>query len=797
VEVLQKSFLIAIALCVCLTVGCTNPAERAAKYLANAQTLFDKGDLKKADIEARNAAQIEPKNAKARYLLALIAEKQQDWKQMGSNLTVAVDSDPKFVAARTKLGTLYFLGQAYKLAAEQAKAAMALAPNDPAVRVLNARVLLQQGQNDEGMKELDVALAKEPGNLEALLLKAVAMAKASPDAAIRVLDDAILKAKGEDAKTLREVRISILAQQQRLPEVEEAFRSLVRDFPKDERLQFQLARFYAGQGRVDDAEKVMRAVVDLDPTDATARLGLVQFLAEMRSPDAAEKALESFVSQTPDSMQLRLALSRMYEANKKPDAALSAYQELVKKGPKSPEATEARVRIGAIQIIKGKRAEGQAEIDKVLVDVPDQPEALLIRAGLRLADKKYNDAVADIRTVIRKEPNNKRAILTLARTYAMKGDRGLAKDSYRQLLALDPSNADAPRELALVEQSEGNMKGAQEILRKRIEVDTKDIDARVRLFNLRLQDKDFAGAEDDAKEISRLDDQRGVGDLQLARALAAQKKYPQAVDAFKRALEKSPDWVLALEGVIAIQLQMDKKDDALAFIQGYLQKHPTNTAAKLLAGSVRKARGENAEAEKLFEAVVAEQPGAIAGWTALASLHPTDLQKRTDILKRGIKAGGDNMQLVMLLGAEYEQAGRWDDAIANYDESIKVNPNYELVANNLAALLLDRRTDSASHARALALAKPFEKSTNPGLMDTLGWAYYRTGDYPNAVVYLEKTVAAAGEVPMLRYHLGMAYAALKKNDKAKAELTKAVESKNPYPGLEEARAALKRLGGAG
>ena len=82
-------------------------------------------------------------------------------------------------------------------------------------------------------------------------------------------------------------------------------------------------------------------------------------------------------------------------------------------------------------------------------------------------------------------------------------------------------------------------------------------------------------------------------------------------------------------------------------------------------------------------------------------------------------------------------------------------------------------------------------------MDTLGWAYYRNGDYPNAIIYLEKTVAAASDVPMLRYHLGMAYAAVKKNDKAKAELTKAVDSKNTYPGLEEARAALKRLGGAG
>jgi hypothetical protein len=38
----------------------------------------------------------------------------------------------------------------------------------------------------------------------------------------------------------------------------------------------------------------------------------------------------------------------------------------------------------------------------------------------------------------------------------------------------------------------------------------------------------------------------------------------------------------------------------------------------------------------------------------------------------------------------------------------------------------------------------------------VGWAYYRNGDFFTAVRYLERAVAGAGQVPILRYHLGMA-----------------------------------------
>ena len=78
-------------------------------------------------------------------------------------------------------------------------------------------------------------------------------------------------------------------------------------------------------------------------------------------------------------------------------------------------------------------------------------------------------------------------------------------------------------------------------------------------------------------------------------------------------------------------------------------------------------------------------------------------------------------------------------------------------------------------------------------MDTLGWIYYKSGETDKAISLLEKVVKQAPGVPVFRYHLGMVY--YKKGDlqSAKTHLAKAVESKNEYTGLEEARGILKQI----
>jgi tetratricopeptide (TPR) repeat protein len=778
--------------------ACSSPAERAAEYMRNAEQLYAQGDYVKAKLEAQNAAQIEPRNAAAHYLLAQVAEQQQDYRAMIQRLVTAVDADPKLVPARVKLGTLYFFGQAFDKAAEEAKAAAALAPDDPEVRVLNARLLLQRKEQEAGLKELDAALAKSPDLVDAVLLKAVATAIADPSAGLAVLDEAIgrIGPATDAVKPLRQVRIAILAQQQRTTEVEQAIRDLIRDFPKEEQYQYELARFYASQGRVDEAEQVMRGVVTLDPTDVNARLGLAQFLAQMRSPEAAEQALEAFVAESPEQGDLRLALGRLYEANGKADAALAVYEELTRRDPKSKPGLAARVRVAALRIGKNDIAAGGELVEAVLVDEPDNADALLIRAGLRVRERKFEDAIADVRTVLRKEPNNTRALLLMARTHTLADERVLAKDAYRRLLEADPKNADAPRELAILEALTKNYDAAEEILRARVKLEPGDLDTGARLVDLLASQKLWSEAEAEARRLVALPDNKGVGEFQLARLYRAQKKNAESLEQFRKVLAKNPDWTIALEGLVSTLNDMGRREEAMAALDDYMKKHPDDLAARFLEGGVRARQGDSVEAERIFNDIVSRKPDASMAWAALAGLNREDPAKRIAAYQRGLAANPGNAELGLLLGTEYEQAGRYDEAIAHYQALLKVNPTLEVAINNLASLLLDYRKDAASHAQALELARKLEAATNPAILDTVGWAYYHNKNPARAVSFLERAVAGAGQIPLLRYHLGMAYLANDNPNGARQELERAVrEAKADFPGIDEARAALKQLGG--
>lgn len=781
-----------------LLAACASPEERAAGYIESAQRLLAEGNYVKAKLEAQNAAQIQPRNATAHFLLAQVAEQEQEFRKMIQHLMTAVEIDPNLIEARVKLGTLYFFGQVFDKAAEQAEAARKLAPDNPEVRVLNARLLLQRKETAAGIAELEAALATQPDMIDAVLLRSAATAVTDPGRGIGMLDEVVarLGATSDKVKPLRQLRIAILAQQNRQTEVEQSLRDMIRDFPKEQDYQYQLARYFASQGRVDEAEQVMRGAVALDSGDVTAQLGLAQFLAQMRSPEAAEQALEAFIAEGDEAQpELRLALGQLYESNGKADAALAVYEELGKRDPKSRQGLAARVRVAALRIGKGENEAGAKLVDAVLADQPDHADALLIRAGLRVRDRKLDEAIADVRTALRKEPQNQRAMLLLARTHAIANERVLAKDAYRRLLDLDPKNADAPRELAALEAMDQNFDVAEAVLRARLALEPGDLDTGARLVDLLAAQKAWAEAETEAKRLVALPDDKGIGQFQLARLYRAQKRQAEAVAAFRKALERNPEWALALEGLVGTLNDMGRRDEALAVVQEFLKKNPDNLSARFLEGGVRAGKGDVAEAEKIYNEIVSARPDASLAWAALANLNRDNPEARIAAYKRGLAANPGNAELGLLLGSEYEAAGRIDEAIAHYEELLKANPRVNVAVNNLAALLLDHRSDAQSRARALELAKKLEDSpANPAVLDTIGWAYYHNKDYPRAVLFLERAVAAAGQVPLLRYHLGMAYLANGNSVGAKQELSQAVaDAKAMYPGIDEARETLKKL----
>jgi Tfp pilus assembly protein PilF len=81
---------------------------------------------------------------------------------------------------------------------------------------------------------------------------------------------------------------------------------------------------------------------------------------------------------------------------------------------------------------------------------------------------------------------------------------------------------------------------------------------------------------------------------------------------------------------------------------------------------------------------------------------------------------------------------KYDEAISYYKRSISIDPNYSEALNNLGALYLDiENWDEAIKYFKMALKNPLY-TTPEKAYSNMGYAYYRKGDYTNAINILNE-----------------------------------------------------------
>jgi tetratricopeptide (TPR) repeat protein len=112
--------------------------------------------------------------------------------------------------------------------------------------------------------------------------------------------------------------------------------------------------------------------------------------------------------------------------------------------------------------------------------------------------------------------------------------------------------------------------------------------------------------------------------------------------------------------------------------------------------------------------------------------------------------------LLYARGVARERSNRWDDAENDFRAALKINPDRADVLNYLGyswvdkGLHLDEAVTMLEKARALRPLDGF-------IADSVGWAYYKLGRFPEAARTLEEAVQLAPAAPDINDHLGDAY----------------------------------------
>lgn len=122
-------------------------------------------------------------------------------------------------------------------------------------------------------------------------------------------------------------------------------------------------------------------------------------------------------------------------------------------------------------------------------------------------------------------------------------------------------------------------------------------------------------------------------------------------------------------------------------------------------------------------------------------------------------------QLHYARGQAFERSGRWKEAEADLALALKLRPDEPELLNYLGYAWIDRG-ERLQEAMGMVERAVASNPRSGAIVDSLGWAHYRLGDYKKAVEVLEQAVELEAGDPEINNHLGDAYWMVGRKDEA-------------------------------
>ena len=276
--------------------------------------------------------------------------------------------------------------------------------------------------------------------------------------------------------------------------------------------------------------------------------------------------------------------------------------------------------------------------------------------------------------------------------------------------------------------------------------------------------------------------------LDAQRELKAGKKLPSLVDSAQAGAAE------ALYGIGASLTRRGGEDLALVYLQLALYLEPRHALALLsladLYESVKKpqlaikvyervpansplkrnaliqqatdldAADQSDEAIKVLKEIVAQDSKDIEAIVALGNIERAR-KKFEDCAKtyaHGIDVTSDkpNWVLYYFRGICEERSKQWPKAEADLKKALEMEPDQAQVLNYLGYSWIDQGSN-LDQAMSMIRRAVDQRPDDGYIVDSLGWAYYRIGNYEEAVKNLEHAVDLKPEDPTINEHLGDAY----------------------------------------
>ncbi len=250
--------------------------------------------------------------------------------------------------------------------------------------------------------------------------------------------------------------------------------------------------------------------------------------------------------------------------------------------------------------------------------------------------------------------------------------------------------------------------------------------------------------------------------LQIGAALADEGPGELALQEARLASYAAPDNKAAILLLSEVLSRLDRHDEAVAGYDQLLSDPLHGIVASLARADALASASRIEEALKAYRLLasdLADSPEPLLRMGNLLRWERRFEESREAYDQAVLRSGEPEARdwlLYYFRGISNERSGHWEAAEADFQQALKLRPEQPQVLNYLGYSWVDRG-ENLAEARSM-LERAVDLRPQDGyIVDSLGWALYRLGDFEAAVTQLERAVELEPGQAVINDHLGDAY----------------------------------------
>lgn len=398
-------------------------------------------------------------------------------------------------------------------------------------------------------------------------------------------------------------------------------------------------------------------------------------------------------------------------------------------------------------------------LDLAIDRAPERGESYFPKGIILMNQKRLPEAEQAVKQGLKYAPDSPIGYYYLGRISIEAGNAEQALDSFNRAIAANPSFEPAYLAQASFYESRQEKDKAIAVLQKYLQnVNPRNKDIRQHLIQLYVSTKDYAGGLAELEKL--LEEDPGDLDAQLRKALiyGEKKEYSKAIDQLTSILKARPAELKVRDYLGYLYEETKEFPKAIEAYQFNIQLDPTFVESHIHLGVLQYRLKKFPEAiTHLSEAVrlapKQPEPHIVLG---LAYLQSEQFEKASQAFEEGIRHNPKSADLHFNLGTAYDKLNRFEDVVRAMETALSLDPHHADAMNYLGYSYAERgiKIDQAVSLTRQAVAL---KPDNGYYVDSLGWAFYKSGLLAEALTEIKRAVALVGDDPVIYEHLGEIY----------------------------------------